>query len=528
MATQRTFRQGASGGGWAFIGVLAVLTLIAAAGTATAAAKELRVGLQSFDDGTPGLDSYHTTNAQAQMLNTIHECLIEREPYSQPLKFQPALAESWKTVAPTVVEVKLRKGVKFHDGSVMTAEDVAYSLNRIWKRTRPEYDVANGRFFYNFDRVEVVDPHTVLIHTKRPEPLFEVLLSDRCAGIVSKSYFEKNGPEKAELAPVGAGPYKVASFKARHQLVVERFDDYYGAKAPLDRITFTHIPEISSRITALINGEVDFIGNIPPDQEAPLQNRKDVKLIGVVWPMFHVYAVSMTHPVTRNKKLRQAMNLSIDRELLVKGLWQGKGLVPKAHQFKEYGPPLYMPDLVTVKYDPEQARKLVKESGYDGTPVLLTFLPHYYTYGSLAAQAIAEMWEKAGINVQLKTVDSYPSDMKDIMIRIWSNPMYYPDPMGAFDTHWSNAGWPYRRNFFKPEDPRWNGLYEKARFSTDPEERKQAYAELLRIGQDESGYILLYQPYESFAMRSNVEWKVPTNMRPYVLTFRAGQVDVNP
>jgi peptide/nickel transport system substrate-binding protein len=327
---------------------------------------------------------------------------------------------------------------------------------------------------------------------------------------------------------VGAGPYKVASFKARHQLVVERFDDYYGAKAPLDRITFTHIPEISSRITALINGEVDFIGNIPPDQEAPLQNRKDVKLIGVVWPMFHVYAVSMTHPVTRNKKLRQAMNLSIDRELLVKGLWQGKGLVPRAHQFKEYGPPLYMPDLVTVKYDLEQARRLVKESGYDGTPVLLTFLPHYYTYGSLAAQAIAEMWQKAGINVELKTVDSYPSDMKDIMIRIWSNPMYYPDPMGAFDTHWSNAGWPYRRNFFKPEDPRWNGLYEKARFSTDPEERKQAYAELLRIGQDESGYILLYQPYESFAMRSNVEWKVPTNMRPYVLTFRAGQVDVTP
>ena len=87
MATQRMCRQGASGGGWAFIGVLAVLTLIAAAGTATAAAKELRVGLQSFDDGTPGLDSYHTTNAQTQMLNSIHECLIEREPYSQPLKF---------------------------------------------------------------------------------------------------------------------------------------------------------------------------------------------------------------------------------------------------------------------------------------------------------------------------------------------------------------------------------------------------------------------------------------------------------
>ena len=85
--------------GWAFIGVLIVLmgVIIGGAGMSIAQAKELRVGLQSFDDGTPGLDSYHTTNAQAQMLNSIHECLIEREPYSQPLKFQPALAESWKT-----------------------------------------------------------------------------------------------------------------------------------------------------------------------------------------------------------------------------------------------------------------------------------------------------------------------------------------------------------------------------------------------------------------------------------------------
>jgi len=497
-------------------------------GTPAAEAKELRVGLQSFDDGTPGLDSYHTTNAQTQMQTSIHECLIEREPYSLPLKFMPALAESWKMIQPTVMEVKLRKGVKFHDGSTMSAEDVAFSLNRIWQRTRPEYDVTQGRFFYNFDRVEIVDPLTVRIHTKRPEPLIEVLLSDRCAAIVSKAYHDQVGFEKADLAPVGAGPYRVVSFKARHQLVLERFNDYWGEKAPLDKITFTNIPEISSRITALINGEVDFIGNIPPDQEGPLQNRKEVKLLGVVWPMFHVYAISMTHPVTGNKKLRQAMNLSVNRELLVKGLWQGKGLVPKAHQFKEYGAPLYMPELVTVKYDPDKARELVKESGYDGTPVLLTFLPHYYTYGSLAAPAIAEMWQKVGINVKLQTVDSFPSDMKEIMIRPWSNPMYYPDPMGAYDTHWSKAGWPYRRNFFKPEDPRWDALYEKARFSTDPEERKQSYAELLRIAQDESGYILLYQPYESFAMRSDIEWKVPTNMRPYVLTFRAGQIKVGP
>jgi peptide/nickel transport system substrate-binding protein len=486
----------------------------------------LRVGLQSFDDGVPGLDTYHTPNAQAQMLNCIHETLIERDPYSKPLKYKPGLAESWKMIQPTVMELKLRKGVKFHDGSTMTAEDVAFSLNRIWQRTRPEFESAQGRFFYNFDRVEVVNPLTVRIHIKRADPLVEILLSDRNAAITSKKYHDRVGPDKANLEPVGAGPYKVVSFKPRQQLVLERFRDYYGEKAPLEKIIFTNIPEISSRITALVNGEVDFIVSVPPDQEAPLRNRQNVKLVGVVWPMFHVLAINMTHPVTGKKKLRQAMNLAVDREALVQGLWEGKGLVPKAHQFKEYGEPLYMPELNLIKYDPEKARQLVKESGYDGTPVLFNFIPNYYTYGNLAAQAVAEMWQKVGINVKLQSIDSFPSDLTNVMIRPWSNPMYYPDPMGAYDTHWSKDGWPARRKFFKPENPKWDELYEKARFSLDVKERRQSYAELLRIAEDETGYILLYQPYESFAMRSDIEWKIPTNMRPYTLTFRAGQIKV--
>lgn len=491
-------------------------------------ATELRVAVPVFDDGDPGFDTYHTSNAQAAMLTSIHETLIERDPYSKPLKFLPGLATSWKMVQPTVMELKLRRGVKFHDGSTMEAKDVAFSLNRIWQRTRPEFSGAQGRFFYNFDRVEIVDPLTVRVHTKRPEPLIEVLLSARNAAITSKDYIEKVGFEKADLAPVGAGPYKVVSFKPRQELVLERFNDYYGDKAPLDRIVFTMIPEISSRITALVNGEVDFITNIPPDQEGPLQTRKDIKLVGVTWPMFHVYALNMSHPVTGNKKLRQAMNLAIDREALVKGLWQGKGLVPKAHQFKEYGEPLYMPELQVVKYDPEHARQLVKESGYDGTPVLLTLNPTYYTYGDQAAQAIAEMWQKVGINVKIQQIDTFPSDLQKggIMIRPWSNPMYYPDPMGGFDTHWSKDGWPSRQKFFQPQNPKWDEYYEKARFSMDVKERRQAYAELNRIAQDESGYILLYQPYELYAMRSNIEWKIPTNYRPYDLTFRAGCIKV--
>jgi peptide/nickel transport system substrate-binding protein len=236
-------------------------------GGVSEAAKELRIALQSFDDGTPGLNSHMTPNAQAAMLTSIHEALIEREPYASPLKFRPALATSWKKISPTVWEMKLRKGVKFHDGSIMEAKDVEFTLNRIWKISRPEFSGVQGRFFYNFDRVEVVDPLTVRVHTKKPEPLFEVLLSARNASIVSKEYNEKVGYEKANLMPIGAGPYKVVSFKPRVELVLERFDDYYGEKAPLDRIVFKMVPEISSRITALVNKEVDFITNNPPERQ---------------------------------------------------------------------------------------------------------------------------------------------------------------------------------------------------------------------------------------------------------------------
>ncbi len=234
--------------------VLAAILVVALGpwwGGVTEAAKELRVALQSFDDGSPGLNTHHTPNAQAAMLTSFHEALIERDPYSKPMKFLPGLATSWKLVSPTVMEMKLRKGVKFHDGSTLEAKDVEFTLNRIWKRTRPEFSGVQGRYFYNFDRVEVVDPLTIRIHTKRPEPLIEVLLSARNASITSKEYNERVGYEKADLMPIGAGPYKVVSFRPRQELVLERFNDYYGDKAPLDRIVFKMIPEISSRITAL-------------------------------------------------------------------------------------------------------------------------------------------------------------------------------------------------------------------------------------------------------------------------------------
>jgi len=138
------------------------------------------------------------------------------------------------------------------------------------------------------------------------------------------------------------------------------------------------------------------------------------------------------------------------------------------------------------------------------------------------------MWKKVGINVKLKQSEAFfgTSDHANVQMRPWSNPLYYPDPMGVFDTHWSANSWVTQRGLWKPSNPAWSATYAQARFATDPVERQGAYRKLLEMADAESGWIMLYQPYEGYAMRDDLEWRIPTAQRPYELTFRAGQISV--
>lgn len=495
--------------------------LAAALVVAPATAAELKIGLASFP---PTLDPQaETGNDAAPMIFNLFEPLIEREPNGEKLVYRPGLAVSWRQISPTEMELKLRSGVKFHDGTTMTAEDVKYSLERAFKVTDPRFAAAYGRFFYNFERVDIVAPDTVRVVAKKPEPLFEALLSMREGGITSKAHVERVGIPASVQAPVGTGPYRLIKQDPGQEAVMVRFDDYWGAKAPLDKLDFIRIPEVAARVTALVNGEVDFIANLPPDQETLIPT-DTFKIAGVTWPMFHVMVLKMTDPALADPRIRRAMNLAIDRKGLTEALWGGKGKPATGHQFAEYGAPYFMPDVQPIGYDPKKAADLVKEAGYAGAPIRITFQPNYYLYFPLAAQAVQDMWKKIGLDVSLEQVDKY--DNAKVQIRPWSNPMYYPDPMGAMDPHWSQASWVVSDKFFQPKNPGWSENYDKVRYSTDPDVRKKAYAELMKIGEEEAGWVLLYQPYESFAMRKDIAWTIPRFLRPYTLNFRAGEITV--
>src|SRR5690606_7764467 len=157
---------------------------------------------------------------------------------SPTIAFVPGLAESWEQVEELVWEFKLRSGVTFHDGSAFTADDVAYSMNRVINLEDPSWGTAYGYLLKNFTSFEAVDETTVRAHTIKPEPLIEHLMSDPNVGITSRAYVEEVGLDAASNAPIATGPYKVVEFVPRESLILERVENHWSGTAPYERITY--------------------------------------------------------------------------------------------------------------------------------------------------------------------------------------------------------------------------------------------------------------------------------------------------
>ena len=510
------------------IGKTSIGTLVglAVAATLPVAAEEIVIGVASVRKGHD--NRTETSNASTGIFYAIHEALIERDAF-RPGVFIPGLATEWAMIDDDTMELKLREGVTFHNGDTMDAYDVEASLDPIIKLENKRYRNPHGKMFYNFEDVEVVDDMTVHIHTKRPDALMETLLSVRNAGIRSLDRINDGMEDQHGLHPIGAGPYKVVNIVPGEVVELERFEDYWGEPAPFDKVTFTRIPEVSTRITALVNGEVDIVSEIPPDQYALIDSESGLKRVEVTYPMYHVYLFNNAHPVTKDVKLRQALTHAIDYDGLVQALFSGQGMAPKGMQYEQVGE-TFNPDLDIFYHDPERARELLAESDYNGEDVEIVIYPNYYLYGELAAQAIQDMWQDIGVNVKLVnipvgglTVDKDP----DTMVRNWSIPMLYSDIMGVMDNALAEDSWAAKRGYFDPyADPRWLKYYEAARFGQTVEERKEAYANLHEVFSDLAPLVPLYQPADSYAMRADIDFEIPTALRPFTLPLRAGQITV--
>jgi peptide/nickel transport system substrate-binding protein len=385
-------------------------TALALGAAGQAAAQTLNIGVRA---GPESIDPHFTaTGTHAEALKHVFDTLVWS---GDGLQLEPRLAESWRAVDPTTWEFKLRRGVKFHDGSEFTAADVKFSIERI-----PTVSGPNPTTIYvrRVKSVQIVDPYTVRIATDGPAPnlpndfirLF-VVSAKAAAGLTKENANEAFNSGKAA---VGTGPYRFVSWTPKDQLVLERFDGFWGPKEPWARHVRKEIPNDAARVAQLKAGQVDLIVRVPASDVATLE--RDPKLTVVKVDTVYVFNVEMdmrdaTPQVTakdgsalpknpfQDPRVREAVDLAIDRKALAEIAMEGLGapanqmVTPSIFGFSQ--------KLPARAYDPARARKLLADAGYpNGFRTAFSFTADRLPGDRQVGTAVAQMLAAVGIDVQ--------------------------------------------------------------------------------------------------------------------------------
>lgn len=337
--------------------------------------------------GPASMDPHYTaTSANAEATKQIFDTLLRAD---NNLQIQPSLATEWTAIDDSTWEFKLREGVKFHDGSDFTAEDVKFSIERIPNVTGPNPTTIYVR---RVAGVEIVDPLTIRLKTKGPAPTLPndlvrlFVVSHKAAADFSTKESSAEGFNSGKAA-IGTGPYKFVSWAPTQDLVLEKFDGYWGGVQPWDKVTRKEIPNDAARVAQLKAGQVDLISKIPATDLATVEQDSALKVVkapSVFIPYLEFDFREDTPQVwdnagqklTKNPfldpRVREAFDLALDRETIIEFALEGMGEV--ATQLVTPNIFGYNPDIPAPAFDEDKARALMAEAGYpDGFKVTLAY-----------------------------------------------------------------------------------------------------------------------------------------------------------
>src|SRR5712675_1033988 len=331
------------------------------------------------------------------VLYALHDAMVKPMP-GQPLA--PSLAESWTPAEDGLsYEFVLRKGVLFHNGEPVTAEDVKFSYERY---RGASHDMMKARIA----SIDLVDPQRVHFHLKEPWPDFLTFYGSATGAgwIVPKKYVEKVGDEGFKKSPVGAGPYKFASFTPGIELVFEAFDQYWRKPPNVKRLVFKVIPEETTRLAALKRGEVDIVYSVRGELAEELQKTPGLTLKpAVVQGVFNIYFPDQWDPKSpcHDERVRRAASLAIDRDGINQALTLGYSLVTGNPVVADNYEFFWQPPAPV--YDPEKAKRVLAEAGF---PRGLD-AGEYYCDSSYAnvGEAVLDNLQAVGIRLKLRPIE---------------------------------------------------------------------------------------------------------------------------
>lgn len=388
---------------------LALALSVASLAPATAQTLRMGVGAQvtSIDP------HFHNTSNNNAFAATIFDSLIETD---SSARLVPALAESWRPIENDYWEFKLRAGVKFHDGTPFTAQDVAFTFARV--PTVPNSPGLFSTYLQSIKSVEVVDPLTLRVRTLGPDPLLPVNLAQ--VPILSHTIHKGAATEdfnSGKLA-VGTGPFRVLSIKFGDRVELERNADYWGKKSVWARVEYRAITSDATRTAALLAGDVDIIDQVPTGDVEKLRSNARLRISEV--DSLRLVFLSTDHsrdgptpfvlshdgkPLDRNPlkdlRVRQALDIAIDRDAIVTHVMEG--VAAPTNQMIPKGAFGHVPDLVPPKVDRDKAKKLLEEAGYPQGFRLTLHAPNdRYPNDAKIAQAVGQMWTRIGVRTAVE------------------------------------------------------------------------------------------------------------------------------
>lgn len=386
----------------------------------------------------------------------------------------PDLAESWEAVDPSTYVFKLRRDVKFHDGSDFDADVVKWNFDFA---IDPNNATAVGGQLAMIESVTVLDPYTVRFNLKYPFSAFPVRLASWVAKIKSKVAYEKFGKEHSIKNPVGTGPFMFKEWKPDQYVRIVRNPNYWNKRLPyLDEIEYRPIPDASVKLTNLLTGQVHLVDNAPPHELAKLEKNPDLVVSRTEGWNQEILWFNTRRPPFDNPKLRLAIAKSIDKAAMVKALFfglaipaTGGGLPPSSWAFKS--------DLNTSTYDPEGAKRLMAESGVGpglkATVVVATASELF----KREAEMIQQFVKPLGIDLQVQVLETgtwwdrvlgkeadWDAALEDFGLN--------PDPDEYYSLH-IPCGDTYNLSGICDEEL--EKAFNEGRAVTDQEQRKQAY-----------------------------------------------------
>lgn len=390
--------------------ILVLVLALAAPVAASAAPAGKAVIAQGVDPST--LDMMNQSETPASNVGgNIWDTLYERDPN---MKVVPLLAVDMpRLVAPTTWEVKLRKGVKFQNGEDFDATSVKFSLERL---AQGQGKLRGATFFAPIDRVEIADPHTVRVHTKKPWPTFTVVMTFNQASMYPPKAYADKDTAFITKNPIGTGPYKFVRWSKDEEIVLEANGGYFRGAPKIKTVVFRPIPDDAVRVAALQNGEIDVAVNIPPHLADIIAKHPKIFLsttpsIRTIQLMYYAHQMDKDHKPTglyngptADKRVRQAIAYAIDADEIIKTVLDGKGVrVATMLTSMHFG---YDPKLQPIKQDVARAKKLLADAGHSGGIEITLHGPQgRYVRDKEVAEAVTGQLNKAGIRTTVKTYE---------------------------------------------------------------------------------------------------------------------------